>query len=309
MRVRTSTSIAALALQVVLWTAPGTGAAQGAAKLPIRAASPEVFQAVSQFYEYDRKAPLQAEVIGKDETPGYRREKIVFTGIQRSRVPGYLALPKRGTGPFPVVMLIDGMAGSKDRWFQEDSWPRGTLVTSALVESGFAVLALDAPYHGERAAENDFRIPQATAGQRDMMSRSIVEHRRAMDYLATRPEIDTSRVGALGVSGGGIVTFALAGMDPRIRAAVAGVTPVGMMRAPIAIPIAPHVFAGAITETPFLMIMGRKDFFYTVEEAQQLFETIRSPRKELILYEGDHRPLPEYAAQSAAWFRQHLKPN
>lgn len=309
MNARVNTSLATLALQVVLWSAPGTSAAQGPAKLPIVAASPEVFHAVSQFYEYDRKAPLQAEVIGRNETPGYRREKIVFTGAQRSRVPGYLALPKQGQGPFPVVLLIDGLTGSKDRWFQEDSWPHGTLVTSALVEAGFAVLALDAPYHGERAAENDFRIPQELAGLREMMSRSIVEHRRAIDYLATRAEVDTSRIGSLGLSGGGIVTFALAGLDSRVKAAVAGLTPVGMMRVPIAIPIAPHVFAGANSDTPFLMIMGRSDSFYTVEEAQRLFETIRSPRKELILYQGGHRPLPEYASQSAAWFRKHLKPD
>jgi hypothetical protein len=118
---------------------------------PIRAASPEVFLAIRQFYEYNRQSPLHAQILGRQDFPGYTREKLVFTGVQRSRVPGYLAIPKTGSAPFPVVILIDGLYGSKTRWFEPDSWPRGSLVTDALVESGIAVLALDARYHGERA--------------------------------------------------------------------------------------------------------------------------------------------------------------
>ena len=52
------------------------------------------------------------------------------------------------------------------------------------------------------------------------------EDRRALDYLASRPEVDTSRLGCGGLSGGGLRSIWLAGLDERIAAAfVAGFMP------------------------------------------------------------------------------------
>jgi dienelactone hydrolase len=310
--------VAAVTLQVGLLLGAGSAAAQApagaaasrpASSGPVVLASAEVFQAVSQFYRYDTAAPLQAELLGKQTFPAYTREKISFAGFGGSRVPGYLALPRTGTGPFPVVLLIDGVGGSKERWFQDDSWPRGPLLTNALTGAGIAVLALDARFHGERAAENGYRNPRFSAqpADRDMIAQSIVEHRRALDYLATRPEIDTTRIGALGLSMGGIMTFALSAMDPRIKASVAGVTPIEPMKETIAIPIAPQTFAGAIGTTPFLMLMGRTDGFYTVADAQRLFELIPSPRKDIVFFDSGHRLPPEYATRAVEWLTTYLR--
>ena len=46
------------------------------------------------------------------------------------------------------------------------------------------------------------------------------EDRRSVDYLLTRPEIDPERIGCGGLSGGGLRTIFLAGLDPRIRCGV-----------------------------------------------------------------------------------------
>jgi dienelactone hydrolase len=46
------------------------------------------------------------------------------------------------------------------------------------------------------------------------------EDRRAVDYLLTRADVDTTRLGCAGLSGGGLRTIYLAGLDPRIRCAV-----------------------------------------------------------------------------------------
>jgi dienelactone hydrolase len=45
------------------------------------------------------------------------------------------------------------------------------------------------------------------------------EDRRSVDYLVTRNEIDPKRIGCGGLSGGGLRTIFLAGLDPRIKAA------------------------------------------------------------------------------------------
>ena len=46
------------------------------------------------------------------------------------------------------------------------------------------------------------------------------EDRRAVDYLAGRPEVDATRLGCGGLSGGGLRSLVLAALDPRIRTAV-----------------------------------------------------------------------------------------
>lgn len=49
----------------------------------------------------------------------------------------------------------------------------------------------------------------------------LVEDQRALDILASRPEVDRSNLGCAGLSGGGMRTVFLAGTDERIKSAVA----------------------------------------------------------------------------------------
>ena len=282
-------------------------AGQSAPAPPIRAATPEVFEAIRAVYEYNRKAPLRAESLVKRDFPAYTREKIVFSGVQQIRVPGLLLTPKAGRPPYPVVILLHGITGTKESWFEPDGWAYGPRLIDPLVTAGIAVLALDARFHGERGSEGDYRVPNDINEIRDLVVQTVIEHRRALDYLATRGDIDTTRIGLLGLSMGGMETFALTGVDARVRVAVAGVTPVGATRSFITIPVAPQTFAGAIRTTPLLMLMGRTDEYYTVDEARQLFETIASPRKELVFYDSGHRMPAEYAAKAVGWLVQYLK--
>ena len=282
-------------------------AGQSTAPPPIRAATPEVFEATRAIYEYNRKAPLLAESVSKREFPAYTREKIVFSGVQQSRVPGLLMLPKAAATPYPLVILLHGITGSKESWFEPDGWAYGPRLIDPLVAAGIAVLALDARYHGERGAEGGYRVPNDINEIRDFVVETVIEHRRALDYLATRGDIDTTRIGLLGLSMGGMEAFALTGVDSRVRAAVAGVTPIGATKNFVTIPVAPQTFAGAIRTTPFLMLMGRSDEYYTVDEARRVFESIPSPRKELVFYDSGHRMPPEYAAKAVSWLVQYLK--
>lgn len=49
----------------------------------------------------------------------------------------------------------------------------------------------------------------------------LVEDQRALDVLCARPDVDAARVGCAGLSGGGMRTVFLGGLDDRIRCAVA----------------------------------------------------------------------------------------
>lgn len=269
-------------------------------------ATHEQREALSQFLEYNDEAELRAVVIEETEAEAHTRQKIVFTGVQNSRVPAYLALPTTAAKPYPVVILIDGIYGSKERWFEEDSWPRGRAVTDRLIAEGFAVMSLDVRYHGERAAENDYRIPSHAADLRDMIVPSVREHRRAMDYLETREVIDTDRIGLLGLSMGGMMSFMLAAVEPRVTAVATGVTPVGEFGELRDMPIAPQTYAGGIADVPFLMMMGREDPFYTETEAQALFDLLATPTKGLTFYDADHRLPAAYPSDAVSWLTSYL---
>ncbi|MEL4456556.1 alpha/beta hydrolase [Lutimonas vermicola] len=276
--------------------------------IPIPIASNEVYKTVAQFFEYDKNIPLDVNIIFKDKFEGNNKEKIIFTGINNSKVPAYLIIPNNGEDKHPIVFLVDGIFGSKERWLQDDSWPKGGLVTKALLNSGFAVMTLDAVYHGERSYENDFKRPPWPRTfpykARQMFIQTAVEYRRAMDYISTRDEIDSSRIGFLGLSMGGVITFELTSIDSRIKTAVAGLTPV--WKAPAFQPWLPSTYATRIRCNSFLMFMGNEDPVYTMKDAHQLFDLIPLNRKEFVEYNVKHEPPVEYAEMVTEWFLKNL---
>jgi len=276
--------------------------------------SDEAYEAVLQFFQYDKELPMESRVVEREETQDYIREKVVFNGIRDSRVPGYLGLPKTASNPYPCILLIDGIGGSKARWWEDDSWPHGGLATKQLLAGGFAVLAIDAQYHGERISANDYENPAAMLFKhkwynrtREMTLQTTVEHRRAIDYLATRREIDVERIGLLGHSMGGIITFALNACEPRVKTSVACVTPLNIWEPREMAVTSPFNFARGIGKRPFLMLMGQSDAFYSAAEVKLLMELIEGNPKELSWYDSGHRLPQEYIAKALQWFERYLK--
>ena len=268
--------------------------------------SNEAYKAIAQFYDYD-DLPLEASVINKKKFPFGKREKIVFTGVNNSRVPAYLCLPENGASSYPVVLIIDGIYGSKERWFEDQSWPKGALVIKALLDKGFAIMILDAVYHGERSAENDYRGPSFKYPNtaRDMIIQTAIEYRRSMDYLSTRKDIDTTQIGVLGLSMGGLITFQLASIDSRIKTAIAGLTP--LIKEPKFEPVLATTFASHISCDSFLMFMGNMDRWYTIEEARQLYGLIPISNKKFIEYNVGHDLPDQYIEKVTQWFEKYLK--
>ncbi len=283
----------------------------------------EAYSILVQFYEYDRNVPLEARVFDREEYEAFVREKIVFRGVRDSRVPGYFAIPTTISPSYPCILLVHGLGASKEDWWKESSDEER--LARELLSSGFAVLALDMEYHGERTHNNDYESAWSMVVDhgrvnkyREMLVQSTGEHRRAIDYLMTRTEIDTARIGILGRSIGGLVTFILAGIDPRIKVAIACATcPMSdfyidrlgwdaTVKERLA-PVAPRNFAPAINHTAFLMLNGKNDPYGTVEEIRSLHGLVGSPSKELMFFDSGHRLPTEFVPKAVDWFRQYLK--
>jgi dienelactone hydrolase len=110
--------------------------------------------------------------------------------------------------------------------------PSPSIITlcAAAVQRGYAVLAIEILGFGRRReapypASPDASSCQTLSGTALMLGQTMAGWRvydamRAIDYLETRPEVDEKRIGAMGISGGGLNALYVAALDTRVRATV-----------------------------------------------------------------------------------------
>jgi dienelactone hydrolase len=96
-------------------------------------------------------------------------------------------------------------------------------LAARLADAGVAALFVKLPYYGERrppgpAAETKF-LSADIGRSTGAMRQGILDVRRAVAWLATRPEIDPLRLGVTGISLGGIVSSVVAAVDPTVERA------------------------------------------------------------------------------------------
>ena len=185
-------------------------------------------------------APLNAEVLETKDLGAYTREKIVFDTRENLSTIGYLLLPKDAPRPLPAVVCVSGhgrglidIVGMADDGSQRAERNVGYAKEYALqcVERGYATFAVEQLAFGTRRDDAARRAgpgaescrPAACAallfGQ-TMAGWRVWDAMRSIDYLATRREIDGSRIATLGASGGGTTSLLTAACDQRVKAAV-----------------------------------------------------------------------------------------
>ncbi|MGE4001084.1 MAG: alpha/beta hydrolase [Planctomycetaceae bacterium] len=272
-------------------------------------------RAILSFYDYDRTIPLETRIVEKREKNGMTREKVVFRGVQGFLVPGYLEYATVGETPRACVLLLHGWSGSKESWWQDDNYISGGNVRRALLESGYAVLALDAQCHGDRIAQNDFAPVNHYAAEGEVSPRkgyftqneiyvqTTRDYRRAIDFLETRADIDPARIGILGYSMGGTQTYLLTGVEPRVRVSVAVATPADP--SPWS-PIAPQNFVRGIGERPFLSIIGNRDSMCPVPHARGRQVLMEGAMTKQLFIEGEHRLPADWVPDAMAWIKERL---
>ena len=140
----------------------------------------------------------------------------------------------------------------------------------------------------------------------NMFIKTIIEYRRALDYLQTKADIDTTKIGVFGMSMGGSMSCILSALEPRIKVTVAATA------APIA-PISkkhnqPHDPTNSVPHIhcPFLLLMAKNDTWYTVDGGNQLYSLVGSPEKNIIWYDSGHNLPEEHVYDVVKWIKEHL---
>lgn len=184
------------------------------------------------------RTPLRAQLGNVVELPLYGLQTLAFESRPGLTVTGNLYLPRVGMPPYPAVVGLCGHSESGKAHDLYQSFCQG------LASKGFLVLIIDPISQGERTQfrPGDLRAARGarTAGPgtlpglcegHNLMGNQLVllggffgtwrvwDAMRAVDYLVSRPDVDTARIGATGNSGGGTLSAYLTALEPRLAMA------------------------------------------------------------------------------------------
>ena len=159
----------------------------------------------------------------------------------------------------------------------------------------------------------------------------LAEDQRALDVLASRDDVDAERLGCAGLSGGGLRTVYLGGLDHRIKCAVCvgfmstwndfllnkSYTHTWMTYAPL---LPKHLdfpeILGLRVPLPTMTMNNNEDELYTLPEMKKASNILRevfakanaSDRYEGRFYPGEHKFDKQMQLDAFAWFDRWLKP-
>ena len=178
----------------------------------------------------EERTPLNVQCTGSLDRGGYTIEKLIYESLPEFYVTAALYLPKGIVAPQPAVVFVHGHSDLGK------SYPVYQAVCVDLAANGFVVLAVDPPGQGERFQYFDPETGERIIGgcttehtyaglQFTLAGASIGRHfiwdvMRGIDYLETRPEVDPTRIGLTGNSGGGTQSCLLMMSEPRFAASV-----------------------------------------------------------------------------------------
>ncbi len=268
--------------------------------------------------------PPDKDKQGKPIIAGYQKHAITFAGGSGANVTSMLYTP--GNQPdgkrHAAVILVHGLGGNKDQL---------AMLAVMLAQKGYAALCIDAAGHGDRpkiggAQENALGVAPFKA----MIAQTVQDLRCAVDVLSARKDVDTSRIGYVGASLGGIIGSRFLADEPRIACAtiLAAGGNLGQLLAtsqiegakklragkkidPVAIQkelneVDPAKHIGRAKPRPMLYLHGDKDDVVPVVNNDALFKATKQP-KERVLMPGGHVPNPfELISKTVAFFDKNL---
>lgn len=175
----------------------------------------------------DYKGPLNAKVTGQLANDSYTVEKVRYESLPGLYVTANLYRPNQ-PGRYPAVLLQAGHT--------QEGKPEDQRIAANLALKGFVALTFDPIGQGEREQTYSRQLQGPLAGwsvpehiqlgaQALLIGESsaryfIWDAMRSLDYLASRPDVDATRLGAAGCSGGGALTTFLGALDSRLKAIV-----------------------------------------------------------------------------------------
>jgi dienelactone hydrolase len=283
---------------------------RSAAYASMRPVSDEVYATYVREFEY-RTGPLNSTApVTMAETDDWIKQRVsIDVGYNGERMDLILFVPKRATPPFQPLVFVSGI--------------QIVLFPAALesIEPGFSAMPLDFLVKSGRMLvqpilQGSYNRWKKRYDQVDEVrtTREWIERRwdlgRTIDYLATRPDVDASRLGYVGVSFGASSALPLLAVEPRFKAAL---LLAGGLPAPGPTPIVEPINYASRIAIPVLMLNGRYDELFSVDTNQKpLFEMLATPPadKRHVIFESGHGspPRSDVLRETLGWLDKYLGP-
>jgi hypothetical protein len=170
-----------------------------------RAAPPPLPAAVRASFEGPPLASYRTEQAEVESGSHYRRIRFTLVPEDPGRsnvVFDYFPIPGERN---PVILILPISGGSR--------YPVEEIFAHHFIRNGFATIIA-----------HRWRVPhEFELGAMDgWLRRSVTANQLVLDWIETRPELDTNRIGLFGISLGGIRGVLLTALDERIKAAALG---------------------------------------------------------------------------------------
>lgn len=161
------------------------------------------------------RPPLNVTITGEIQMEGYRIIKLYYESLPDLYVPAHLYMPDNISEPRAAVLYLCGHSHTQMVHYQPHARKFARL--------GFVCLIVETIQYGEVWGEH---WGEYARGWFNWYSRGytpagveIWNAIRGLDLLSERPEVDPEKLGVTGISGGGAMSWFLAAVDPRVKAA------------------------------------------------------------------------------------------
>ena len=268
--------------------------------------SDATFEYFRELFAYDR-TPLNARIDKQDSTAAeWIKQRVSFDAAYGAeRVIGALYLPRNRRPPYQVIVVFPPSSAFHLQTI-DDAQDSGV---DFYLRSGRAVFLPVFKGTYERKTPGYYDEPDETVAYRDHVLVWGKDLRRSVDYLSTRPEIDSTRIAFSGVSWGGSIGGLMMAIEPRFRAGILYIGGFEQERTRPEVDVInflPHV------HLPVIMLNARYDHFFPPETSQKpYFRLLGTPiaDKKLVLHESGHFLLrSEMIGESLSWLDRYLGP-
>ena len=183
----------------------------------------ELYGLLGDLPERNRRITCETVAVERREHYVLETLRLDLNGVEP--VPAYFTRPVGAEGRTPVVVFDHSHGGAYEIGKEEFVAPRSYLhsppYATALAQEGYSGVCIDHWAFGERRGRRESEIFKEMLWRGQVMwGMMVFDSIRAVDYLHTREDVDTGRIGTLGLSMGSTMAWWLAALDERVKVCI-----------------------------------------------------------------------------------------
>lgn len=273
----------------------------------------QTFKTFQDFFTYDRHLPFKMQSLEVSESEGIKKEHLsfqstpgehIFANLYRSAGADFKKIPA-------LIFIHGGSAQGKNA-------PYCINLTETYARAGWAVLAIDMKYFGERSTDLLTAFTEKEKHDRlynnpplflDWVIQTVKDIQRSFDFLVDQVGMNSKRIGLVGISRGAVMGAIVGGIEHRLAATALlygghfDALETGHLPA-----ACPANYIGRISPRPLLMVSATQDTDFIRETSVLPLYNLAKPPKKIVWTEGGHGVLTDAArSQILQWLQENIK--